>query len=220
MLFMAEQYIVPILINSLESLDQMHFGRLLERILKLSVRDFIFICILLLFSFLLMCVTFSYPLDTEHVYLVAHVLQLLPSLSQFTRGGIAVRRPRILQGLVEQYHLKVHPLFPLHQLSRSHFVLHVNSSEYWRTWNLPVHNWLLRHVYYPLRRAGCSQVQCGFIIFFLSGVGHEVLVSVPCHTYQPWVLISFILQVSTSLTFISLLSFLSLFAFSSLFSCP
>jgi len=125
MLFMAEQYIVPILINSLESLDQMHFGRLLERILKLSVRDFIFICILLLFSFLLMCVTFSYPLDTEHVYLVAHVLQLLPSLSQFTCRSLAVRGPRILQGLVEQYHPKVHPLFPLHQLSRSHFVMYV-----------------------------------------------------------------------------------------------
>lgn len=67
-------------------------------------------------------------------------------------------------------------------------------SEYWRTWNRPVHQWLLRHVYYPMTRAGCSKLQSAFFIFFLSGVGHEVLVSIPCNTFQLWVLGSFMAQ--------------------------
>jgi diacylglycerol O-acyltransferase-1 len=25
-------------------------------------------------------------------------------------------------------------------------------SEYWRKWNFPIHSFLIRHVYYPLRR--------------------------------------------------------------------
>lgn len=27
-----------------------------------------------------------------------------------------------------------------------------NLSEYWRKWNHPIHNFLIRHIYYPLRR--------------------------------------------------------------------
>ena len=26
--------------------------------------------------------------------------------------------------------------------------------EYWRKWNYPIHNWLVRHVYFPLFRRG------------------------------------------------------------------
>lgn len=37
-LFMTEQYLVPIIKNSIEPLTQMHWGHLLERLLKLSVR--------------------------------------------------------------------------------------------------------------------------------------------------------------------------------------
>ena len=29
--------------------------------------------------------------------------------------------------------------------------------EYWRLWNMPVHKWLLRHVYYPALRMGLSR---------------------------------------------------------------
>jgi len=26
---------------------------------------------------------------------------------------------------------------------------------YWRDWNAPVHNWLKRHIYFPLKEKGC-----------------------------------------------------------------
>jgi diacylglycerol O-acyltransferase-1 len=66
---------------------------------------------------------------------------------------------------------------------------------YWRTWNLPVHFWLVRHVYAPIRaNNGSKAMVCGgalcccdvrqqasFVVFLLSAVAHEVLIAVPCH---------------------------------------
>jgi diacylglycerol O-acyltransferase-1 len=51
--------------------------------------------------------------------------------------------------------------------------------EYWRKWNLPVHNWMIRHMYYPLIRAGWSRSIAVFIVFLYSAVVHEVIISIP-----------------------------------------
>lgn len=51
--------------------------------------------------------------------------------------------------------------------------------EYWRKWNLPVHNWLIRHIYYPLIRQGRSRNVAVFVVFFYSAVMHEIIISVP-----------------------------------------
>ena len=50
---------------------------------------------------------------------------------------------------------------------------------YWRNWNLPVHHWMLRHMYYPLTRAGVSRTVATFVIFFFSAFFHELIISVP-----------------------------------------
>eukprot|EP01038_Epipyxis_sp_PR26KG_P005339 gene5339-7409_t len=50
---------------------------------------------------------------------------------------------------------------------------------YWRTWNLPVHHWIIRHLYYPLTRAGLSRIVATFIAFAFSAVMHELVISVP-----------------------------------------
>ena len=50
---------------------------------------------------------------------------------------------------------------------------------YWRNWNLPVHHWMLRHMYYPMMRAGCSKMAATFIVFFFSAFFHELVISVP-----------------------------------------
>lgn len=52
---------------------------------------------------------------------------------------------------------------------------------YWREWNLPVHTWLVRHVYAPARKSGVSRQMAGLLTFLLSAVAHEALVSIPCH---------------------------------------
>ncbi len=46
--------------------------------------------------------------------------------------------------------------------------------EYWKLWNMPVHKWLLRHVYFPAVRAGLSRFWAVIATFFVSAVFHEV----------------------------------------------
>ncbi|KAG5181583.1 diacylglycerol O-acyltransferase, type 1, C-terminal half [Tribonema minus] len=50
---------------------------------------------------------------------------------------------------------------------------------YWRLWNLPVHYWMVRHMYFPCLRAGISKTMASVLCFVLSAVFHELLISVP-----------------------------------------
>ena len=54
-------------------------------------------------------------------------------------------------------------------------------SAYWRLWNMPVHYWLVRHVYFPSVRVGLSKTGATFVVFLISAILHEILISVPCH---------------------------------------
>ena len=64
--------------------------------------------------------------------------------------------------------------------------------QYWRTWNLPVHKFLLRHVFNPLRRRGVGRWPALALVFFVSAVLHEVAVAVPLHLFRPpWKLYAF-----------------------------
>ncbi len=67
--------------------------------------------------------------------------------------------------------------------------------EYWRLWNMPVHKWMLRHVYFPAINMGISKFMAGFIVFFLSAVLHEVMVGVPLHMIRGWAFWGLMLQV-------------------------
>jgi len=51
-----------------------------------------------------------------------------------------------------------------------------NLAEYWRKWNYPIHNWLVRHVYYPLIRRGVRSDIARFLTFLVSAVFHEYVV--------------------------------------------
>lgn len=43
--------------------------------------------------------------------------------------------------------------------------------DYWRTWNMPVHKFLLRTVYFPAMRAGVSRCACGAACVWGGGAG-------------------------------------------------
>lgn len=58
--------------------------------------------------------------------------------------------------------------------------------EYWRLWNMPVHKWMVRHVYFPSLRAGLPKFAAGVVVFFVSAVFHELLVGVPLHMLKGW----------------------------------
>jgi len=51
-----------------------------------------------------------------------------------------------------------------------------NLSEYWRKWNFPIHSFLIRHVYYPLRRRQVDKNLALFLTFFTSALAHEYIV--------------------------------------------
>ncbi|GFY52819.1 diacylglycerol O-acyltransferase 1 [Trichonephila inaurata madagascariensis] len=45
---------------------------------------------------------------------------------------------------------------------------------FWRNWNVPVHQWCVRHLYIPLRNFGCSKSQAATAVFLLSAFFHEL----------------------------------------------
>ena len=49
-------------------------------------------------------------------------------------------------------------------------------AEYWRKWNNPIHNWLVRHVYFPLIRRGCSDSLSRLLTFTVSAIFHEYII--------------------------------------------
>jgi diacylglycerol O-acyltransferase-1 len=65
---------------------------------------------------------------------------------------------------------------------------------YWRCWNVPVHNWMLRHLYHPLIRAGAPKMAGTLAVFFFSAVFHEYIISTPFRMYTMHVFIGMMAQ--------------------------
>ncbi|RKP18238.1 hypothetical protein ROZALSC1DRAFT_19594 [Rozella allomycis CSF55] len=66
---------------------------------------------------------------------------------------------------------------------------------YWRQWNIPVHSWLKRHMYLPLRRRGISGIMCQIVVFLVSSLLHEIAVGIPTHVIQGWAFMGMIIQI-------------------------
>ena len=67
-------------------------------------------------------------------------------------------------------------------------------AEYWRLWNMPVHKWLLRHVYYPCMRLGMGKWWAGTVVFAISAAFHELLIGLPLHMVKLWAFIGLMFQ--------------------------
>ncbi|KAI5074529.1 hypothetical protein GOP47_0010490 [Adiantum capillus-veneris] len=67
--------------------------------------------------------------------------------------------------------------------------------EYWRSWNMPVHKWMVRHVYFPCLRKGISKEGAIFIAFIISGVLHELCIGIPCLMFRCWAFLGIMFQV-------------------------
>lgn len=68
-------------------------------------------------------------------------------------------------------------------------------AEYWRLWNAPVHNWLVRHIYIPLRNRKVSSAWATFWVFFISGLAHEYVGSGCFHIRSCMGFLAIMLQV-------------------------
>lgn len=51
-----------------------------------------------------------------------------------------------------------------------------NIDTFWRSWNMPVHRWCVRHLYIPVVDMGYSRSSASLIVFFISAFFHEYLV--------------------------------------------
>ena len=69
---------------------------------------------------------------------------------------------------------------------------------YWRDWNIPVHSWILRHLYYPLLRSGAGKVAGTFAAFFFSAALLEVILSVPFKAIYMHAFVGMLLQAPLS----------------------
>ncbi|KAK1394671.1 Linoleic acid1 [Heracleum sosnowskyi] len=67
--------------------------------------------------------------------------------------------------------------------------------EYWRMWNMPVHKWMVRHIYFPCLRNGIPKSVAIVIAFLVSAVFHELCIAVPCHIFKFWAFIGIMFQV-------------------------
>ncbi|XP_054806968.1 diacylglycerol O-acyltransferase 1A-like isoform X1 [Prosopis cineraria] len=67
--------------------------------------------------------------------------------------------------------------------------------EYWRMWNMPVHKWMVRHLYFPCLRNGIPKGVAVLIAFLVSAVFHELCIAVPCHIFKLWAFIGIMFQV-------------------------
>ncbi|XP_009606357.1 diacylglycerol O-acyltransferase 1A-like [Nicotiana tomentosiformis] len=67
--------------------------------------------------------------------------------------------------------------------------------EYWRMWNMPVHKWMVRHIYFPCLRNGIPKGVAILIAFLVSAVFHELCIAVPCRLFKWWAFMGIMFQV-------------------------
>ncbi|XP_011137917.1 diacylglycerol O-acyltransferase 1 [Harpegnathos saltator] len=73
-----------------------------------------------------------------------------------------------------------------------------NIDTFWRTWNMPVHRWAVRHLYIPIVEMGYSKTTASVTVFFISAFFHEYLVSVPLKTFKIWAFMGMMGQIPLS----------------------
>ncbi|XP_076332278.1 diacylglycerol O-acyltransferase 1-like [Tachypleus tridentatus] len=135
---LVQQWIVPIIRNSLQPLKEMNFSLMLERLLKLAVPNHL-IWLLFFYWFFHSCLN-----------AVAEILRFADR--EFYQDWWNAE----------------------------------NVNYFWQNWNIPVHQWALRHLYKPLVNRGFSKYQASISVFFVSAFFHEYLVSVPLNMYRIW----------------------------------
>ncbi|XP_072936680.1 diacylglycerol O-acyltransferase 1 isoform X2 [Epargyreus clarus] len=69
-----------------------------------------------------------------------------------------------------------------------------NIAVFWRTWNMPVHTWAVRHLYIPMTEMGYSKHAASIVVFGISALFHEYLVSIPLQMFRIWAFLGMMAQ--------------------------
>jgi len=71
-----------------------------------------------------------------------------------------------------------------------------NIMVFWKTWNLPVHRWCVRHLYKPvLSYSQGNKMVASTVVFFVSAFFHEYLVSVPLRIFKAYAFAGMMFQI-------------------------
>lgn len=144
---LAQQWIIPSVVNSLIPFSEMNLGLAAERILKLAIPNH------------MIWLTTFYLLFHSYLNTLAEILQFAD------------------------------------RLFYKDWWNSVNVGVFWRTWNIPVHQWFVRHVYKPiLGIKGCSKAIASTLVFFVSAILHEYAVSVPLQMFKAYAFLGMFLQ--------------------------
>ncbi|CAK5009077.1 unnamed protein product [Meloidogyne enterolobii] len=143
---LCQQWVIPLVKNSLAPFSQLDLKRCIERVLKLAIPNHL---IWLMFF-----------------YLYFH--SFLNLIAEIMRFGD------------RQFYLD--------------FWNSESVSVFWKTWNIPVHRWALRHVYRPCVRNGVSRNVSALVVFIISAFFHEYLISIPLKMFRLWACAAMLLQ--------------------------
>ena len=69
---------------------------------------------------------------------------------------------------------------------------------FWKTWNLPVHRWCVRHVFKPVASNTRSKLAASLVVFFLSAFLHEYVISIPLNIFKAYGFLGMMFQVRYS----------------------
>ena len=168
---MSQQWVLPTVRNA--KFDQLDIVHMAERVLKLAIPN-MYVWLLGFYAFF-------------HLY-----LNILAELTFFG------------DRLFCTFSLSLSPHF--HFFHTSYICIYIplytdkdwwNSRSldyFWSHWNLPVHHFMKRHVYVPLRKKKWSSVSAVLLIFFISGIGHEIVLSVPFGSVKLWAVFGMMAQ--------------------------
>ncbi|VDD93240.1 unnamed protein product [Enterobius vermicularis] len=145
-----QQWVIPLLRNSVEPFSTMKIGHCLERVLKLAIPNHV-IWLICFYTFF-------------HSF-----LNFMAELLCFAD---------------RQFYLDFWNAETL--------------SVFWKTWNIPVHRWAVRHVYKPMVSFGFSKMSASVAVFFISAFFHEYLVSIPLSMFRLWAFYGMISQIPLS----------------------
>ncbi|KAL3117116.1 hypothetical protein niasHT_007519 [Heterodera trifolii] len=144
---LSQQWVMPLVKNSLAPFSDMDVKRCVERVLKLAIPNHLI---------WLMC-----------FYLFFHsFLNLIAELLRFA--------------------------------DREFYLDFWNSesvSTFWKTWNIPVHRWAIRHMYKPFVRNGFGRWPASLAVFATSAFFHEYLVSIPLKMFRLWACTGMLAQI-------------------------
>jgi len=147
---LSQQWVIPLVKNSIAPFSEMDIKRCMERLLKLAIPN--------------------------------HLLWLL--------------------GFYTIFHSALNLMAEILRFADREFYLDFWNSEtityFWRSWNIPVHRWAVRHVYKPIVNNGYSKLTASAVVFFVSAFFHEYLVSIPLHMFRLWAFNGMLAQIPLS----------------------